>query len=368
MTKPVVLPSDFMNEWAFMGGSQDVGLKEGSRITASGFTDTTIKHQESVGKVTKPNVNVNLGWAAQQPKEAETIESLSKRINEMIASSDLRSGEPVVEKMETKWKEDVNNRYVTMADFTEFAKTIQNSIHPKDSASQVTRGMSSVGSELREVRRGSSSKLSGILEMESEIEGTVIGGFDLTPFEKIREVDSYVNIGPVRGLPRIFLNDRLNFLCHIHSALFKLVTDSEGHYPSVMCLEILIDSRKKWPVDPSTNLLESVLDSTIDLRTGEVKSNPFRIPILEPTMVLTPKIMHMALDQLHREFEVEWFNTLKTTTTPKFQSKYESHKYSRSGGRSSGSERRRNSSSSGRSSKRNSSVEGGSVISSLFGK
>jgi hypothetical protein len=213
--------------------------------------------------------------------------------------------------------------------------------------------------------------------MESDIEGTVIGGFEMSANEKLREIDSYVGLPAVRGLPKVFLNDRLNFLCHFHSALFQMLTTESGDYPSPDSLTIILDNRKDWSNSPEIVLLETVIDRTIDSRTGVVKANPFRLPIIEPTMQLTPKIMHMSLDQLHREFEIEWFNTLKTMTTPKFQSKYESRKYrnrdsrrhsSSSGDGTNNGSQRTSSSGSNRAGRRRSVVDDKSSILSMFSR
>lgn len=414
MTQPVVLPTDFMSEWSNINKKQEseVDLEKGlyqpplSRITASGFTDTTVRN-ESQRNIEQARVDLlnALETSQKQSRDYERMrnpyikpskrrEFNENRKQDLKLAEDLKGLSELVldkgkevkpktpnyeppqrTKEEAEWEEEAKDRYVKMSDFTEFAKMIQGSVsvHPADSASQANKstvvGYESMGQRTLIHNSGQSQKLSGILEMESDIEGTVIGGFDMTPEEKMREVDSYVNINPVRGLPRIFLNDRLNFLSHIHSALFKLLTSETGEYPTIDCLEILLDNRKYWGNEPSTLLLETVIDSTVDGKSGVVKSNPFRLPIIEPTMQLTSKIMHMALDQLHREFEIEWFNTMKTLTTPKFQSKYEKNKYrseKRLRRQSSSSESKYVSSSGSRSSRKSSVDESRSVLGSIF--
>jgi len=437
MSKPIVLPQDFMEEWTSEPSRLNPSTvktnpfsdsRAMSRVTASGFTDTTVvpdlrmaelslmeaieDSKRQSGNSKKSNESGLRPEKMDQYEESKDHQlqaddqtrntvyqtNLDGRVlsgvdNDRLPIDQARhqgsvrhqggtgqlpryqgndTGPVNSSQVEKAWQQEAQEKYVTLADFTEFAKTIQRavSLHPSDSASQLPKHPDRY--DHRAFHRSSlpSSKLSGIQEMESDIEGTVIGGFDMTPEEKMREVDSYVNINPVRGLARIFLNDRLNFLSHIHSALFQLLTDDEGIYPTTKCLEILLESRKTWSQDPSTLLLETVMDATIDSRTGIVKSNPFRIPIIEPTMQLTPKIMYMALDQLHGEFETEWFNTMKTLTTPRFQSKYDKYRYRSKRDRrtSSSSDQRHSSSSGSKSSRRSSSGDSQSVISAFLGR
>jgi len=266
---------------------------------------------------------------------------------------------------ERVWQQDVKGKYVTMEDFTKFAKTVEQSLHPRESASNI--GFESMRLTPKPLSRIHESKY----EEGSELEQTVIGGYGLTPREKIVELDEISKIKPVKGLPIMFTNSRLNFLTHVHSSLFKTLTSSDGSYPTVDCLDILLEDRQTWRNDPSTDLLQTVVDSTIDMQTGIVKANPFRIPVIETTMKLTDKILYMALDQLHKEFEIEWFNTMKFVTTPRFQSKYDEIRFK-------GDRRRRtrrhveelvtssSSSSKGSSHRRRSSGSGNSVLSGFF--
>lgn len=268
------------------------------------------------------------------------------------------------------WSPGQEEKYVTLKDFTEFARTIQGgSVLPSDSASQM-RNNDEVTQ--RQPTRIQQKKLSEIQEVDSEIEETVVGGYQLSAEEKILEIDSYLDMPQIRGLPVIFQNSRLNYLTHIHDALFKILTYDGDQYPNPDCLDILMRNRDDWGETPSTSLLLLVMERTFDVRKGVVKSNPFRFPILEPGMILTPKLMHISLDQLHKEFELEWFNTMKTVTTPRFQSKYEDRKYKqikqnkhRHSSSSSGSQTR--SSESKHSSRRGRSGGSQSILGSIFG-
>jgi hypothetical protein len=367
---PVALPSDFMNQWANAEPSQGLkgtraqstlnpfsDINESSRVTASGFTDTTIKN-ENVESVLMMRARDALEESVKMSERLSEKSGAGKKVNKKEMrnrnfefdrmSADLRGiqddmmsgvGEsssnqrrvvpPVGRGFDGDWAPDRPNQYVTMADFTKFAETMSRtmSIHPNESASNVGRDNMPINNfEPLNIRKANTT-MTPILEMNDDVEDTVVGGFAMSPYEKMMEVDSHSKIAPVRGLPVIFTNSRLNFLTHVHSPLFRLLRDPEGNYPSINCLEVLLDSRKDWGDEPSTLLLETVLDSTIDQKSGVVKANPFNIPVIEPTMALSSRIMYMALDQLHREFEIEWFNTMKFVTLPIFQSKYDSMRF-----------------------------------------
>jgi hypothetical protein len=272
-------------------------------------------------------------------------------------------------------KNDTQDKYVTMSDFTRFTEQLNRqiksmSIAPSDSISQVNRNRMPVLSEVRQ--NTELSQLTMIREDSSSagVDSTVIGGYNMTSSEKIREVDAHVNVKPVRGLPIMFTNPRLNFLTHIHSSLFNLLREVDtGKYPTLRSLEILMASRRSWDKSPECQLLETVLDSTFDPVTFEVVSNPFKLPVLEPTMKMTPAIMVVCLDQLHNEFEQVWFESMKLVTMPIFQSKYDDLKYRQRPRRRSSVETgpmTSSSSSKSRKSRRSSGSDSRSVLSEMF--
>lgn len=358
-TQPITLPENYYAEWAASTSATDKRASVAdenpfrdpshlSRTTASGFTETTLRPVSSAsvwgleerleasiedskrasrnlmiqpirgkGKERQAVVDERL----KQEESTEVFRDLARMTLERSRKEKEEEAMRQIEEKEEFWRNEKKEEYVTLADFEQFARRISQSVHPSESAS--------VAGRMERIRplAVTSSKLSGIQEMESDVEGTVIGGFDMTAVEKIKEVDAYTNIPSVRGLPRVYVNDRLNFLSHLHTALFRIASGDGGVYPGEDCLSRLVESRRDWGMDPETTLLKVVLNKTIDSDTSVVIANPFRLPILEPTMVLTTQIMHMCLDQLHSEFEQEYFNTVKTMTTPKFHSKYESRRY-----------------------------------------
>jgi hypothetical protein len=414
INKPVTLPKDFYSTWAEPSQarnrqayvSDDNPFSDSgaiSRVTASGYTNSTLGPQKcesrfDMGKSIDKAIEETRRYPANPIKGTEKsisevdrpdlteLRRYSNDFDELERLNYLSMDEPDRNKkssvihdrqwkgrgraIEDEWKEEVKDRYVTMNDFTQFAKSIS-TIHPRDSASVVPL---SNQNDMR-MSKVPGSRLSGIREIDTDVEGTVIGGYDMSAEEKLREIDSFNAIPSIRGLPRVYVNERLNFLSHIHTALFRFVTSDSGNYPDPDCLSRLIDSRKSWGSDPETMLLKVVLTRTIDIDSSIVIANPFKLPIIEPTMEVTTQLMYMCLDQLHHEFETEYFNTVKTMTTPDFHNKYHSRKY-----RSRNSGKRRNSntqvlssSSSSRSTKsssgsRRSSVnESGSFLSRVSG-
>jgi len=374
---PVALPENYFANWASATEESPAGpsglssdpfsdSKAPSRVTASGFSDINTWIAESVA-------------SADGSLLSDIPEHLSvPRSNKMQKGKSIMR--PNYQNDDSSFYNDAKpeepEKYVTMADFTEFTRRIERAmtIHPRDSASNIS--ITPRFESLKRVEQVRTGNLSRISEVDSTIcaveepDVGVIGGYQLSPSEKMQELDSHSSIIPVRGLPIMFVNQRLNFLTHVHSALFRLLTDDSENYPSINSLEILLDSRRTWGNEPSTELLEMVVDKTMN-KSGIVLANPFKIPILEPGMIMTPKVMHMALDQLHREFEVVWFDTMKSITTPKFQSKYDKIKYRTSrpkGERNNETKHRTSSSSSGRggSSGRRSSSGNSSILSGFL--
>jgi hypothetical protein len=384
--QPFVLPDGYLDAWT--NSQHKMGQPE-SRVTASGFTSTVIPNNK--------NTNIRDEVLRTEDQIYETVDNMKRarkshedhrksgrrpkytdqHFDQLREVEDglIKSADTLLNGNNRKSKQAVSptgiysipntqlpdspfsDKYRAMSDFEQFAANL--SIHPDESASQFN--------PLRLTRKP--AQLEAVAEVSSEIPTmSVIGGFRQDVDQKIRELEAYRSVEPIAGLPIIFTNPRLNFLTHVHSALFKIISADNGDYPATNCSELLLADRKNWSRDPSTRLLETVLDATIDSRDGEVLANPFNIPVLEPTMKLTQKLVFMAFDQLHNEFETEWFNTMKSVTTPRFHSKYESHKFKRrsSSDNSSQSARRVSSSSSNSHKQSEKKSSNRSVVSTLF--
>lgn len=157
----------------------------------------------------------------------------------------------------------------------------------------------------------------------SDVSTSVIGGYQ--PVLSAVDEDDGVDISPIYGLPVIFTNDRLNFLCHLHRPLKDLLTEG-GKYPGsdiLGKLDRFVRRHKGRERDPASNLLYLVIRKTISMEKLQVKNNDsFRLPLLKRGMFLTEKLIYMSIDQLHNEFCAEWFSTMEDIEVPDFHSKY----------------------------------------------
>ncbi|AWN00472.1 NS1 [Penicillium discovirus] len=195
-----------------------------------------------------------------------------------------------------------------------------NTIRPNDSASVIKPQKQ--GTEL--------TMYSGI--RSSLIRGSdhdnVVGGYDVSAEDHMAELDAIKNIQRVYGLPKIFLDDRLNFLVHLHKPLQTMLTtttDSKVKYPDANSLEKLtrfIEKNKGRHREPHHELVYQVFKATIDVRRQRVKANPFNLPIIEIGMNLDDQLIYMCISELYSEFRTLWFHSMKNVEPPHFASDY----------------------------------------------
>lgn len=150
---------------------------------------------------------------------------------------------------------------------------------------------------------------------------TVVRGFVKDRPICFRETRIARSIGTVKGLQQVFVNDRLNFLAHLHNALHRMDTNSQT-YPPENLLYHLQRVCRKTPDTPQKELLKLVVQTTIDFEDMIVIANQFKIPILEVGMRLSERYVYLAFDKLNHEYEMEWFETTKDLHVPTFHSKY----------------------------------------------
>jgi hypothetical protein len=162
-----------------------------------------------------------------------------------------------------------------------------------------------------------------IRDVQSDLAATsVIGGYS-NVFNALDELDD-IDITPINGLPKVFVNDRLNFLCHLHKPLKLLLSDGEI-YPTrdiIVKFDNFVKKHKGREREPENNLLYLVIRKTISMSRLQVRGNPFNLPLLEPGMYIDEKMIFMCIDQLYNEFCSQWFNTLKAVDIPDFHSRY----------------------------------------------
>jgi len=150
----------------------------------------------------------------------------------------------------------------------------------------------------------------------------VIGGYGQSADDKIDELDAISKIQKITGLPQIFVNSRLNFLIHLHKPL-QVIMSKNGVYPcddSLWKLSEFIRKYKTSRRDPHNDLLYQVITTTI--RNDKVRANPFCLPLLEVGMYLNDKLIFISFSQLFQEYQIEWFKSMKDIEPPKFHSSY----------------------------------------------
>lgn len=118
-------------------------------------------------------------------------------------------------------------------------------------------------------------------------------------------------------VPSITIDTRLNFLIRLHTALFKLLSE-EREYPGEDFLRKFKELRdEKLNFDhPSLDLLEIVLEDTVDWRRYIVKRNLFKIPGFHPGLKLTERIIGNSLLALREEYKSRWNSLLGDCVLP----------------------------------------------------
>jgi len=152
----------------------------------------------------------------------------------------------------------------------------------------------------------------------------VIGGYGQSADEKLDELDAISRIQKVTGLPQIFVNSRLNFLIHIHKPLEEIMSKG-SEYPSEDSLWKLSEFIRKYKTsrrDPHKDLLFQVITTTI--KNDKIRANPFCLPLLEVGMYLNDKLIYISFSQLYQEYQIEWFKSMKDIEPPRFHAAYKS--------------------------------------------
>lgn len=291
-----------------------------SRTTATGFTDNNHLKEEferlkldaldQIHELTDVLNDARKDPAKiQQLKNAQTeVEKLNARI--------MRLQERILPTIIAQNQQN-ENQQIENDIMSQLSKS---TIRPNESASVMKPRMQ--GTEL--------TMYSGI--RSSVVRGSdhdnVVGGYELTAEDHLEEVDAINNIQRVYGLPKIFIDDRLNFLVHLHKPLQTMLTkksQDKVSYPDPNSLEKLthfIDRSKGRHREPHHELLYQVLKATIDVRRKRIRANPFNLPIIEVGMNLDDQIVFMCISELYSEFRTTWFHSMKNVEPPHFATDY----------------------------------------------
>lgn len=151
-------------------------------------------------------------------------------------------------------------------------------------------------------------------------ETTVVRGYFKTNPMVFNEQRRTAEMKPVQGLQQVFRDERLNFLLHIHTALYRQSSRSE--YPPDRILERIAKIQGKEPQSPQDELLRNVIMHTFDQDRMQVVANGYRLPIVRVGMRLTERYLFMMLDSLHCEYKSKWLDNLGHLEVPKFSEEH----------------------------------------------
>jgi len=206
---------------------------------------------------------------------------------------------------------------------SELGSDVESTLHPLDSSSTAERygkRFMSPGTVYR-VNKGR-TVLEPLVETRAlNVVPDVVKGFQMT--ESMSAVDKEVrdSVYSINGLATPFNNARLNFLMHFHTAL-----QTCGINPQTDPLEALEEIAEMRPGNPTEELIKQCVNKTFDFDGLSVKSNPFKLPMIEVSMLITHSMLMKCLDLLYNEYKTCWFQEMKCLVVPQFHSEF--HKYS----------------------------------------
>jgi len=118
-------------------------------------------------------------------------------------------------------------------------------------------------------------------------------------------------------IPKVTIDDRLNFLIRLHTAIFKLVPNTPDYPKPGIMHELRSATDGDLPDDhPSYDLLQIVLTDTIDWNHLMIKSNNFLLPVLEQGMRFNERILASCLLSLKGEYFARWTSVMKDCILP----------------------------------------------------
>lgn len=119
-------------------------------------------------------------------------------------------------------------------------------------------------------------------------------------------------------IPMITNDKWLNFLIRLHVALFLLL-GTDPYPPKNFMSKFLSLRRGKYSdMHASMDLLQIVLENTIDFDRMRVKKNNFCLPILEEKMRISESIIASTLISLLAEYKLRWTHLFKDCVIPTF--------------------------------------------------
>jgi len=330
------LPSVFGDD----SGEED-GFKTPTRVTASGFTSEATSHQYQ-----PDNIFAHGQRGYERSNRMPMRNPFSETSTNMLDSQTQTS--------KNDQRNDYNDIAAVLRQMNEKMESLESDFRASRADSAYDDGETQVTQKIRGLNRrngtivphDSVSNIEPIAVTRNKIQDndvfqksvssrqeclydSVVGGFAQTPEEKMEELEALTKIRTIYGLPKIFNNERLNFLIHIHKPLTKLLGNG-NEYPAQDTLYRIDDFMKRRANKVKSqheDLLYSVIETTV--RKGRIRSNPHNLPILEVGMSLTDKIAYICFASLYREFQTEWFQSMKDIEAPQFHNTYADYRSDR---------------------------------------
>jgi hypothetical protein len=118
-------------------------------------------------------------------------------------------------------------------------------------------------------------------------------------------------------IPRVTIDDRLNFLIRLHTAIFKVVRNTADYpRPGIMNDLRRVFEGKMFNDHPSFDLLQIVVTDTFDWAHSIIKTNNFLLPVIEPNMRFNERILASCLLSLKTEYFTRWTSVMKDCILP----------------------------------------------------
>jgi hypothetical protein len=176
-----------------------------------------------------------------------------------------------------------------------------------------------------------------------------IGGFKLDIKETAAVVKKLVPLPP-SALPKIFINDDLNFYHHffqgtealLGNEMFRTIVDSRSHYDTnhgalAEAVTGFIQSGMEKKDNAVTMFVKKVLSSTfersiiendrLEIPALRVVANLWGFRYIEPHMILKDVDIKMWLSTCYNHYRTLWFDTFKSSGVPLFATEGVVHNY-----------------------------------------
>jgi len=187
-----------------------------------------------------------------------------------------------------------------------------------DLLSQISSQMAKLTADVIHMREARSSRVGDYsrYEYESDLQDAFASSGMVSKDGQLF-VRPFAHTGACELVPKITVDDRLNFLIRLHTAIFKMIDNSPDYPKPGFMRTIKQASEGRLPDDhPSFDLLQIVITDTIDWAHMMIKNNNFGLPVLEPGMRLNERILAVCLVSLKTEYFARWASVTKDCILP----------------------------------------------------